>query len=234
MANSCSDLSHQPIVIIASGTSINVIADSTRCLQQCLQQQLNYLDKRARALATCAHFEAALRDATTMQQLNPCSAAGYLCAGHVYSMQGRQKAAIEIYNKGLAVVPLSDPSYQRLVDARSMAQDKDKKIIDFIKEFPVDIIENIAPRILSEEEMAPNELEEYLGVSRVWREKLLLGVQELHIESASDDDLGNSDDLLEQIAPYCTALTLYRKAIGFTRLMSKVQFKSLHTLVLHA
>ena len=164
MANVWSDFSQQPIVTIASGTSINVIAHSTHCLQQCVQQQLHYLDNRARAFATCAHFEAALKDATTLQQLNPCSATGYLCAGHVCSLQGRQKTAIEIYDKGLAAVSLSDPSYQQLVDARSMAQKEDRKVIDFIKEFPVDIIEHIAPKILSEEEMAPSELEEYLGV----------------------------------------------------------------------
>ncbi|KAI7878399.1 hypothetical protein K492DRAFT_209006 [Lichtheimia hyalospora FSU 10163] len=233
MANVWRDVSQQPIVTIASGASIKVIADSTRCLQQCVQEQLRHLDNRARVLATCAHFEAALRDAITMQELAPTLAAGYLCAGHVCSFQGREKAAIEIYDKGLAVVPLSDPSHQQLLDTRSMAQEKDSKCIDFISEFPLDIIEHIAPKILSAEEMAPSELEEYLGVSRVWREKLLLGVQELHIESASDNDLGHSDDLLEQVAPYCTALTLYRKAIGFTRLMSKVQFKSLHTLVLY-
>ncbi|KAI7878400.1 hypothetical protein K492DRAFT_218130 [Lichtheimia hyalospora FSU 10163] len=234
MANSSSDFSQQPIVTIASGASIKVIADSTHCLQQCVQQQLSYLDNRARALASCAHFEAALRDAITMQELAPTLAAGYLCAGHVYSLQGREKAAIEICDQGLAVVPLSDPSYQQLVDARSMAQDKDKKTVDFIKAFPLDIIENIAPRILSAEEMAPSELGEYLGVSRVWREKLLIGVQGLHIGSTIENDLGDNDDLLVQVAPYCIALTLYPKAIGFTRLMSKVHFKSLHTLVLHA
>ncbi|KAI7878397.1 hypothetical protein K492DRAFT_179897 [Lichtheimia hyalospora FSU 10163] len=233
MTNACGDFSQQPIVTIESGTSTNVIADSTRCLQQCLQQQLSHLDNRARALATCAHFEAALRDATTMQQLNPSSAAGYLCAGHVCSLQGREKAAIEIYDKGLAVVPLSDPYYQQLLDARSMAQDKDSKCIDFIKEFPLDIIEHIAPRMLSAEEMAPSELEGYLGVSRVWREKLLLGIQALHIGSTMENDLGDNDDLLEQVAPYCTALTLYQDAIGFTRLISKAPFSSLHTLDLY-
>ncbi|KAI7878396.1 hypothetical protein K492DRAFT_209002 [Lichtheimia hyalospora FSU 10163] len=232
MANVWSDGSQQPIVTIVSGTSTNVITDSTRRLQQCLQEQLIYLDNRARALATCAHFEAALKDATTMQQLDPSSAAGYLCAGHVYSLQGREKAAIEIYDQGLAAVPSSDPSYQPLVDARSIAQEKDRKVIDFIKEFPVDIIEHIASKILSTgEKMAPSELGGYLGVSRVWREKLLLGVQRLDIECTTKDDLAYGA-LLEHVAPYCTCLTLGHEAIGFTRLLPKAHFHSLRSLVL--
>ena len=231
MADSSSDFSQQPIFTIASGASTKVIADSTHCLQRCVQEQLGYLDNRARALASCAHFEAALRDAATMQELAPTLAAGYLYAGHVYSLQGRQYAAIDIYDQGLAAIPLSDPSRQQLVDARSMAQGKDSKCVDLIKDFPLDIIEHIVPRILSEEEIAPNELEEYLGVSRVWREKLLLGVRELHIEGRTDDDLGGND-LLEQVAPYCTALTLKRNTNGFTRFNPKAPFKSLHTLIL--
>ncbi|KAI7878401.1 hypothetical protein K492DRAFT_218131 [Lichtheimia hyalospora FSU 10163] len=170
------------VVMSGAGTGTNVITDSTHCLQQCVQEQLSYLDDGTQALATCSHFEAAL----TMQQLDPCSATGYLCAGHVYSMQGRQKAAIEIYDQGLAVVPLSDPSHQQLLDTRSMAQETDSKCIDFIKDFPVDIIEHIAPRILPAEEMAPCELGEYLGVSRVWRERLLLGIQELRIGTVDE------------------------------------------------
>ncbi|KAI7878395.1 hypothetical protein K492DRAFT_179894 [Lichtheimia hyalospora FSU 10163] len=234
MTNVLSNFSQQPIVTISSGTWANVIADSTRCVQRCVQEQLGYLDNRARALATCAHFEAALEDATTMQQLDPSSATGYLCAGHVYSMQGRQKAAIEIYDKGLAVVPLSDPSYQQLLDAQSMAQDKDSRCIDFIKKLPLDIIQNIASRILSKKTMTPRKIRPYLEVSREWRETLLLGVQKLHIESTTKDDLGDDETLLEQVAPYCTALTIHDHTTSFLHLNSKAYFHSLRNVVLHA
>ncbi|KAI7878398.1 hypothetical protein K492DRAFT_6952 [Lichtheimia hyalospora FSU 10163] len=231
MTNSWNEFVKPPGVAIQSGPCANVIADSTRWLQQCVQEQLSYLDKRARALATTAHFEAALKDATTMQQLNPSSAAGYLCAGHVCSHQGREKAAIAIYDQGLAVVPLSDPSYQQLVDARSRAQAQNCRCIDFIKELPVDIIENIVSRILTEEAMAPSEVREYLGVSREWQEKLLQCSRWLHVESTTSDDLAKDDELLEQVAPYCTGLTLGYHTAGLSQLMSETQYPSLRTLI---
>ncbi|KAJ8654719.1 hypothetical protein O0I10_009610 [Lichtheimia ornata] len=230
MTNVWSDVTEQPIPVIKSGTWANVIADSSRRLQQCVQEQLTHIDNRARALATSGNFEAALNDVAMIRQLAPSSSVGYLCAGHVYSLQGRQKAAIDIYDQGLAAVPLSDPSHQRLVEARSMAQERDSTRIDFIKEFPIDIIENIAPRILAEE-IAPSEIRRYLGVSRIWRERLLMCIRELHIESTHKDELAHDDDLLEQVAHHCTTLTLHSNTTGFPRLMSKTQLPSLQTLI---
>ncbi|KAJ8652863.1 hypothetical protein O0I10_011463 [Lichtheimia ornata] len=231
MVNEWSSLTEQPILAIKSGTCPNVVADSTRHLQQSVQEHLTHLDNRARALANSANFEAALNDVARIRQLVPSSAMGYLCGGHVYSLQGHQKAAIDVYDQGLAAVSSSDPSHQRLVEARSMAQERDSICIDFIKEFPIDIIENIAPRILCEGMIAPNEIRQYLDVSRVWRERLLLCIRELHLESMADDDLADDDDLLEQVAPHCTALTLQIKAHGLPRLVSKTQFPSLQTLI---
>ncbi|CDH54725.1 predicted protein [Lichtheimia corymbifera JMRC:FSU:9682] len=231
MVNVWSDFTQQPMLAIESGTCANVITDSTRCLQQCVRDQMGHLDNRARALATSGNFEAALDDVAMIRQLAPSSAVGYLCAGHVYSLQGRQKAAIDIYEQGLAVVSSSDPSHQQLLEARSMAQYRDSKKIDFIKEFPIDIIENIAPWILSEEEITPSEIREYLDVSRVWRERLLLSTRELHIDSLYDDDLGDDDDLLEQVAPHCTALTIQCQYHEFVQLMSKAPFPMLQTLI---
>ncbi|KAJ8651656.1 hypothetical protein O0I10_012773 [Lichtheimia ornata] len=231
MVNVWSDFTEQPIVAIKSGTCLNVVADSTRRLQQCVQEQLTHLDNRARALATSGNFEAALRDVARIRQLAPSSAMGYLCAGHVYSLQGHQKAAIAIYDQGLAVVSLSDPSHQQLVEAQSMAQEQHSTRIDFVKELPIDIIENIAPRILSKELIAPNEIRQYLDVSRVWRERLLMCIRDLRLDIVTDDDLADDDDLLEHIAPHCTTLTLEQGATGFHRLVSRTRFPSLHTLI---
>ncbi|KAJ8652862.1 hypothetical protein O0I10_011462 [Lichtheimia ornata] len=225
MANGWRDVTEQPILVITSGTCANVVANSTRCIQHCVQEQLTHLDKRARALATSGNFEAALNDVAMIRQLGPSSSVGYLCGGHVYSLQGRQKAAIDIYDKGLDAVPLSDPSYQRLVEARSMAQERDSKRIDFIKEFPIDIIENIASWILSKEIIAPSEIQEYLDVSRVWRQRLLMCIRDLHIEGTTD-----CDDLLGLIAPYCTALTLRSEASWLRQFMSNTPFPSLRVL----
>ncbi|CDH54738.1 predicted protein [Lichtheimia corymbifera JMRC:FSU:9682] len=149
MADLWSDITEQPILAIESGTWANVIADSTCCLQPCIQQLLTHLDNRARALAISGNFEAALKDAARIRQLAPSSAGGYLCAGHVYSLQGRQKAAIAIYDQGLAAAPLSDPCRQLLIQARSIAQERDSNRIDFIKKLPMDIITNIASRIMT-------------------------------------------------------------------------------------
>ncbi|CDH54746.1 predicted protein [Lichtheimia corymbifera JMRC:FSU:9682] len=231
MVNVWNDVTEQPILVIKSGTCADVVADSTHRIQQCIQDQLTHLDNRARALASSGNFEAALVDVARIRQLGPFTAVGYLCAGHVYSLQGRQKAAIDIYEQGLDAVPLLDPSYQQLVEARSMAQERDSTRIDFIKEFPIDIIANIAPWILSQGEMKPREIQEYLNVSRVWREKLLFSVRDLHVESTANDDLGSDDDLLEHLAPRCTALTLQNHAIEFPRLMLKAPFPSLQTLI---
>ncbi|KAI7875022.1 hypothetical protein K492DRAFT_211184 [Lichtheimia hyalospora FSU 10163] len=224
MTDSRKDFDTVRILTITSGTWATVNTDSTRRLQQCIQEQLKHLDNRARALASCAQFESALRDATTMQQLVPSSVAGYLCAGHVYSMQGRQKASIDIYDQGLASVRLSNPSRQQLVEAQYAAQEQDSTVIDFIKELHGDIVENIASRILSGK-IAPSEIREYLGVSRVWGEKLLLCVQDLHVQSTEDDGSDNDVDLFEQLAPYCTTFTL-SDSCGYPIFKSKAQFQS--------
>ncbi|CDH54735.1 predicted protein [Lichtheimia corymbifera JMRC:FSU:9682] len=231
MTDLWSDFTQQPNLAIQSGTCANAITDSTRRIQQCVQDQMGHLDNRARALAISGNFEASLKDVARIRQLGPFSAVGYLCAGHVYSLQGRQKAAIDVYDQGLAAVPLSDPSHQQLVKARLMAQERDSTKIDFINKFPIDIIENIAPRILSQEMIAPSEIREYLGVSHVWQERLLMCIQELRLESVGDIDLGDDDDLLERIAPHCTTLTVERGATGFHQLLSKARFPSLHTLI---
>ncbi|CDH54726.1 predicted protein [Lichtheimia corymbifera JMRC:FSU:9682] len=221
MVSLWSDVTQQPILAIESGTCPNVIADSTRRIQQCVQELLTHLDNRTRALATSGNSEAALEDVARIQQLVPFSAVGYLCAGHVYSLQGRQKAAIDVYDQGLDAVPLLDPSYQQLVEARSMAQERDSIRIDFIKDFHIDIIENIAPWILSQGEMKTREIRQYLGVSPVWRERLLMCIRDLHLESLSDYDFADDHELLEQVASRCTALTLQRNTPGFPRLMSR-------------
>ncbi|KAJ8651659.1 hypothetical protein O0I10_012776 [Lichtheimia ornata] len=231
MADSWDDFTANPILTIKSGTCPKAVADSTDRLCQCAQDQLEHLEARARTLATCGHFEEALKDAYTMTRVVRSSPLGYLCVGHVYALQGRQKAAIGIYEQGLDAVPSTDPSRQRLVEARSMAQERDSTRIDFIKELPIDIIENIAPWILCpQEQIPPSEIREYLDVSRVWRERLLMSIRELHIESTPDDDLADDDDLLEQIAPICTALTLQDTTDGFPRLMPKTLFPSLKAL----
>ncbi|CDH54748.1 predicted protein [Lichtheimia corymbifera JMRC:FSU:9682] len=230
MADLWSDVTEQPILAIESGTWANVIADSTCCLQQCIQQLLTHLDNRARALATSGNFEAALKDVARIRQLAPSSAVGYLCAGHVYSLQGRQKAAIDIYDQGLVAVSSSDPSHQQLVKARSMAQERDNTRIDFINKFPLDIITNVAPRILSEEKMTPSVIREYLGVSRVWREKLLMCIRQLHVFSTIDDNHVNDKNLLGLIAPYCTALTLKSKVVSLRQFISDARFPLLRAL----
>ncbi|KAJ8652866.1 hypothetical protein O0I10_011466 [Lichtheimia ornata] len=196
MADLWSDVTEQPILAIHSGTCADVITESTRCLQQCVQQQLTYLDNRARALATSGNF---------------------------------QRRSIFMM-RGLAAVALSDPSRQRLVEAQSMAQECDNTRIDFIKELPLDITMNIAPRILSEEKMAPSEIREYLDVSRVWREKLLICIRQLHVLSTTDDNHLNDNDLLGLIAPYCTALTLKSKVVSLRQFISDARFPSLRAL----
>ncbi|KAJ8651655.1 hypothetical protein O0I10_012772 [Lichtheimia ornata] len=230
MVNLWSNVTEQPIPVIKSGTCANVIADSTRSLQQCVQEQLTHLDNRARALATCGSFGAALKDVARIRQLVPSSAMGYLCAGHVYSLQGRQKAAINIYDKGLAAVSSSDPSHQQLVEARSMAQQRDRKRIDFINELPLDIIMNIAPWILSTERMAPSEIREYLDVSRVWREKLLSCVRELHVLSTTNDSHLDADGLPGLIATYCTTLTLESRVTCLRDFISDARYPLLKAL----
>ncbi|KAJ8652860.1 hypothetical protein O0I10_011460 [Lichtheimia ornata] len=186
MVSVWSDFTQQPILAIKSGSCTSVIADSTCRLQQ------------------CCNFELALKDAAWMRQLVPSSVAVYLCAGHVYSLQGRQKAAVEIYDQGLAV-------------------QKDH----FINELPLDITMNIAPWILSQGEMAPSEIREYLDVSRVWREKLLSCVRELHVFSTAKDDLGSNDDLLTR---FPSLQTLIAKDPGYNYEMIGRTIDALTTL----
>ncbi|KAJ8654720.1 hypothetical protein O0I10_009611 [Lichtheimia ornata] len=233
MANVWSDVTEQPIPVIKSGTCANVIADSTRRLQQCVQDQLTHLDNRARALATSGNFEAALKDVARIRQLVPSSVMGYLCGGHVYSLQGRQKAAIDIYDQGLVAVSSSDPSHQQLVEARSMAHQRDSTRIDFIKELPLDIIMNIAPRILSEEKVAPSEIRAYLDVSRVWREKLLMCIRELHVLSTINDSHLDADGLPGLIATYCTTLTLESRVTCLRDFISDARFPLLKALTIN-
>lgn len=167
------DLYDYPDVTIEHGDCIDLIATITWDLKQCSKTFVQLLHDRATAFASCAQFDLAQRDATAMRVIDPSSPLGYLCGGFICGIQGRQRAAVDMYDKGLRSVPWDDPGYILLEKARHEAKRLDSKRIDFISQLPMDVVtKNIVPRILDHESSSSLLLQQ---VSKVWQERVLLG-----------------------------------------------------------
>ncbi|CDH61277.1 predicted protein [Lichtheimia corymbifera JMRC:FSU:9682] len=155
------------------------IAHATTEIQHCEQRLVNLLCDRATASAACADYTAALHDASEIQTLDPSSRLGFLCQGNIYRQQGRQSAAIEAYDKGLALPSSSLEDHHQHVYDQLRCNKKDaeyalNKQIDFITKLPMEIVRyHILPKIMGDRRWDAQVGCPYLYVSRAWRQRVL-------------------------------------------------------------
>ncbi|CDH54228.1 predicted protein [Lichtheimia corymbifera JMRC:FSU:9682] len=196
----------------------NTIVDDTKTLHDLVQQQLIVLNRRAMALASSALFEQALHDATQMKQIAPYSPSGYLCAAQIFTMQGRQLAAIHECNQGIQTASLTDPLYNQLQVIKSKAELRQDTCIDFITELPLDIIDNIATRFFPRVIRSYDTASPYLNVSRNWRDRLCACV-ELRFSLTAFDASSDTFHALESYAPFVKGLTLSYDGLHYLQLL---------------
>ncbi|CDS08518.1 hypothetical protein LRAMOSA09879 [Lichtheimia ramosa] len=136
-----------------------------------------------------AKFEAALRDAHAMCDIDPQSPLGYLCVGEVYRQQGRQQKAIDIYSLALKKAPTQHPSYSSLIQAKEDATSQLEKRVDFISQLPFEIVNQyIIPIILEHQPWTMYNQWPYLHISQTWRDRLL---QSASLHYQLDDNLND-------------------------------------------
>lgn len=137
------------------------------------RQMIELLAERAKLLADGAQFDHALHDAATIRALAPASSVGYLLAGDVYQMQGRQRAAVSMYEDGLASVPENEDGYTHLSNRRTDALHADAKHVDFISQLFLDNVVNVIFPIILDSELSTETPCPYLYVCRAWRRRIL-------------------------------------------------------------
>ena len=147
-----------------------------KVIDQLTCQLMEKLNERAATLTREAQFDLALQDAALMTRIVPSSSVGYLRAGNIYQQQGRQRAAVMVYEQGLDKVSPSQSGYAQLNRYRSHALEvEDSKRIDFISRLPMEIVVlNIVPLLLDPlEPMTLDQRYPYLSVSTTWRQRIL-------------------------------------------------------------
>ncbi|CDH60786.1 predicted protein [Lichtheimia corymbifera JMRC:FSU:9682] len=128
-------------------------------------------DDRARTFLNTAQLALALKEATLMQTLYPASSMGYLRAADVFQAQGHHQEAVVVCEKGLAIVPPTDPGYTKLKAYRIQFMNASDKRIDFITQlFPDIVMTYIIPLLCGNVKWNHSTGCPYLYVSRRWRQ----------------------------------------------------------------
>ncbi|KAI8139928.1 hypothetical protein BJV82DRAFT_625541 [Fennellomyces sp. T-0311] len=189
------------------------------------------LDKRAFAQAMKSRFAAAEQDAREIIKHTPQSGRGYVRAGELYAMQGKQDKAAEIYAIGSTVVPKTDTFYARLMAHEKLATEKANLKLDMIARLPLETTFNIFDRLPLATKGA------CLNVSKVWRERLIKCASAWNTLTAQ----GGVEDMaicnaIPKIGTHVKELTLACKtkqlrAIYLTH-MRNGYFKNLSTLIM--
>ncbi|KAI9489155.1 hypothetical protein BDB00DRAFT_635660 [Zychaea mexicana] len=147
----------------------SAIAEASSAIASLFERQyIALLDKRSYAHAMRCNFKAALDDAHEMIKYAPTCAKGYLRAGRLYTMEGKQTAAIRICQRGIEAVSKSDPLYLLMKDSKVLAEYQNAKRIDFIARLPLETAFTVFMQLDRGEKGIA------LGVSKMWRERLLL------------------------------------------------------------
>lgn len=109
-----------------------------------------------------------------MQQFSPFSAVGYLREASIYSAQGKQRLAIDIYDKGMTMVDTMDTHYDDLKRAKMDAEQRQNTRIDFISKLPIDIvITTLIPMFMSDSLEDPLVPSPYLFISSAWHDRIV-------------------------------------------------------------
>ncbi|CDH61281.1 predicted protein [Lichtheimia corymbifera JMRC:FSU:9682] len=154
----------------SQGEHDRVISDSKAICKQLLNLHLQTLDIEARSYVACAKITQALTIATTMQQMAPASALGYLCEGYIHTQQGCFSAAARVYDTAFQHVPLTDPLYERLEKEKSTALERSSRSMDIIARLPNDVNYRIFELLFTG--CLYEEYCQYLLVSSTWRQSI--------------------------------------------------------------
>ncbi|KAI7873796.1 hypothetical protein K492DRAFT_223205 [Lichtheimia hyalospora FSU 10163] len=203
---------HLSTAIYQSNDSFDTIAETTCELDRLAPRMLELLDQRSLAFARTAHYERALQDATALKVLSPLSALGYIRTGEIYASQGRQLAAIAVYDEGLKNVPRSNSQYALIEQGKANAERRNNQRIDLIAKLPMDIIMNIGRLLVTADHpiLCRNNditLLPCLQVSKTWRRCLLL-CGHLHFKQwiRSHGDIFKGPDMI--LVPYIKSYTI--------------------------
>lgn len=202
------------------------------------RQIIELLAERAKLLANGAQFDYALHDAGTIRALAPTSSVGYLLAGDIHQMQGRQRAAVSMYEDGLANVSENEDGYTDLSKRRTDALHADSKRVDFISQLFLDNVVNVIFPIILDSELSPEEPCPYLYVCRTWRRRILedYGLRFQVIISATSM-IPNQQDQLVKFAGHVNSLTItdYSETANdhYADILGKTHFPKLNILAIY-
>ncbi|KAI9246751.1 hypothetical protein BDA99DRAFT_576563 [Phascolomyces articulosus] len=146
------------------------------------------LELRAKEEAKKSNMTGEIKTMRAMIDLTPNYARGYLRLGQLYAFQGYQESAIDIFKKGLDMIPPVDPVYPLLEKECEYAKMRSEKRIDFIANLPYEVV----GYVVDSNFLTMDAIWASIRVSRLWREKLVQIVgpswEELYISKYSHQD----------------------------------------------
>ncbi|KAJ8652579.1 hypothetical protein O0I10_011784 [Lichtheimia ornata] len=135
----------------------------------CHEEVIPLLMIRANSMAACAKFEQALEIANMAIDMDPSSAWGYLCKGHILAQQGYHQRAIQVYDAGLSIDLQDESNHTRLACRRSKSKKALENRMDPMTTLPIDVmLFDILPLVLGERMHDFDKLSPYMEVSRTW------------------------------------------------------------------
>ena len=166
--NAWRDLSQNSRLAFHHAKYDQAINASTLALENLTRALVAILDIRAASHGKKAEFTQGLRDAFKMIEHVPTLSAGYLRAGNLYAIRGKQADAERIYEQGLrAVSPVLDQAgYSLLSEHKEAAKAQQEQRINFVH-FPIEICAHIFSYL------SMDTLFGCMSVSRLWRDRIL-------------------------------------------------------------
>ena len=143
---------------------IRQATDTIACIQQL--ELLSLLEHRTHAFSMKGNFDASAQNAQTMVKYAPTLPQGYLCLGKLLSMQGKQKAALKVYQEGLENVSTEDPAYGQLLQAKKTADEKNNQHFDLVSALPLEVKDEIVTLVTEQERSS------LFHVSTIWSQRL--------------------------------------------------------------
>lgn len=207
----------------------DALTKTTSLREHHIEMLLTILRIRAAAFARVANFDQALDEASLHIQIAPFCALGYMQSGEILSnMQGYQTAAIKVYEKGLSMVPQSDPSHQQLIRAKQQAREKQQIRVDFISQLPLAIVRDcIAPLLRGDGRSKWSSLG---TVSKRWHQALMAGnMDKKHFKIHGSDTLDEQQRLMDA-APEVVSLRFKNSLQPPHTLLNPGKFHSLQKL----
>ncbi|KAG2209686.1 hypothetical protein INT45_002991 [Circinella minor] len=225
------------IVAYANHNYKQTIDLSTKSIASIQQYQLvSFLNIRACAYGIKGYFNKAIQDAKEIIKYAPEWGIGYLRLGNLLHMQGKQSAAIILYEEALTKISKQDPDYKQLVQEKKKAEEKNEKHVDIITMLPVELVYDIF-QYLPETTKAVA----CIDVSKGWRKKISQSQVLWKTLSDNFDECDNeSVVLISRLVPHIAhhvknvTISMENKKVGDTYLeyMEKGHFEKIKNLTL--